>query len=390
MSACCPGGLLSKPPRAGALLSPLAVVLVILTAMCLPLNAHEIRPAIADIRVQELAVDIEISLTLEALVAGLDLADLQDTNASPLSQEYDQLRAMEPVILEREFLAAWPEIVKGIQLFAGETRLTPAIEKILISPTGNIDLPRESQLILHATLPADNSPVSLGWAAAYGPLVVRQVLDSGDGYSGYLTGGETSTAIPRTGRANQTWLTDFLNYIGIGYEHIIPKGLDHILFVLGLFFFSMHLRPLLTQITSFTLAHTVALALGILGVVQVPPAIVEPLIAASIVYVAVENMMTENYRPWRTAVVFGFGLLHGLGFAAVLQEIGLNSGRFLTGLIGFNIGVELGQITVIASAYLLVGLWFGNKVWYRQRVARPASAAIALIGGYWFVQRVFF
>ncbi len=123
---------------------------------------------------------------------------------------------------------------------------------------------------------------------------------------------------------------------------------------------------------------------------QVPPAVVEPLIAASIVYVAVENILTTTYRKSRTLVVFGFGLLHGLGFAAVLGEIGLDPARFITGLIGFNIGVELGQITVIALAYLAVGLWFGQKDWYRNVVAIPASLAIAIVGAFWFVQRVFF
>jgi len=96
-----------------------------------------------------------------------------------------------------------------------------------------------------------------------------------------------------------------------------------------------------------------------------------------------------RYRPWRTAVVFGFGLLHGLGFASVLGDIGLEPKRFVTDLVGFNIGVELGQLTVISGAFLSVGLWFGRKDWYRTVIAIPASTAIAIVGGYWFVERVF-
>jgi hypothetical protein len=174
----------------------------------------------------------------------------------------------------------------------------------------------------------------------------------------------------------------------IGFEHILPKGLDHILFVLGLFFLSLNWRPLLFQVTAFTLAHTVTLALGMLGILRLSPGIVEPLIAASIVYVGVENILMRGLSPWRPAIVFAFGLLHGLGFASVLGEIGLESGRFVSGLIGFNIGVELGQLSVIAIAFVLLALPFGRKPWWRNRIAIPASAVIAAIGAYWFFERI--
>lgn len=178
-------------------------------------------------------------------------------------------------------------------------------------------------------------------------------------------------------------------YLVIGYEHILPKGLDHILFVCGLFLASIKFRPLLLQVTSFTVAHTVSLALAILGFVSVPAAIVEPLIALSIAGVAVENIVFKRMTPWRPAVVFGFGLLHGLGFAGVLLEIGMPQGQFITGLISFNVGVEIGQLTVLA---LLWGVlhWFYHRPWYRVSVQVPASALIAAIGLYWTVERVFF
>ncbi len=180
----------------------------------------------------------------------------------------------------------------------------------------------------------------------------------------------------------------FVRYIAIGFEHIVPKGLDHILFVLGLFFLSMRLKPLLIQVTAFTVAHTVSLALASLGLVSVPASIVEPLIAASIVYVAVENVLRRDINLWRTVVVFCFGLLHGLGFAAVLSDIGLDATRFASGLIGFNVGVELGQLSVILTAYLLVGLPFRKLDWYRNRVAIPASLMIGAVGAFWVVERV--
>ena len=351
--------------------------------------AHEIEPAVADVSVSDSAVDITMDLSLEPLIAGMDLTGLTDTNDSPLSGTYDELRSADPEALEAAFRAAWPDIAEGITLNAGDTALTADITAIEIPPVGDAELPRSSTLQLTAPLPDDDTPVVLGWVAAYGPLVVRQESAGEDAYAAMLPDGGLSAPLPRTGVAEVGGVAAFLDYIGIGFEHIVPKGLDHILFVLGLFFFSLHIRPLLLQVTAFTLAHTVTLALATLEIVSVPASVVEPLIAASIVYIAVENIIGGEMTWRRTAVVFGFGLLHGLGFASVLGDIGLEPARFLTGLIGFNIGVELGQLAVIAAAFLLVGLWFGRKDWYRRVIAVPASVIIGLVGAYWCVERVF-
>ena len=128
-----------------------------------------------------------------------------------------------------------------------------------------------------------------------------------------------------------------------GFEHILPLGVDHILFVLGLFLLAAAWRPLLWQVSAFTLAHTMSLALSIAGVVSLPSRLVETLIAASIAYVAIENLATTKMQPWRPVLVFAFGLLHGLGFASVLRELGLPDGEWVSALVSFNVGVELGQ-----------------------------------------------
>jgi hypothetical protein len=177
-------------------------------------------------------------------------------------------------------------------------------------------------------------------------------------------------------------------YLKLGFTHILPKGTDHILFVLGIFLLSIRLKPILLQVTAFTVAHTITLALTIYGIVSLSPRIVEPMIALSIVYVAVENVVTPKLTPWRVALVFGFGLLHGMGFAGVLAELGLPRSEFLPALLCFNAGVELGQLTVIGVAFLLIGLPFRNRPWYRRRIVIPGSLAIAAVGLYWFVQRV--
>jgi hypothetical protein len=176
-------------------------------------------------------------------------------------------------------------------------------------------------------------------------------------------------------------------YLWLGYTHILPKGLDHILFVLGIFLLSPRWQTMLLQVTAFTIAHSMTLGLSIYGIVSLPSRIVEPLIALSIAYVAIENLVTRELKPWRLVLVFLFGLLHGLGFAGVLEDLGLPREEFLTALLTFNLGVEGGQLTVIAAA-LAVAAPFMKKSWYRQRVVIPASIAIAAIGLYWTVARL--
>ena len=187
--------------------------------------------------------------------------------------------------------------------------------------------------------------------------------------------------------AAMPWQEQFLLFIKAGVEHIIPKGMDHILFVLGLFFYSIMLRPLLWQVTAFTFAHTITLALAASGLVQIPSAIIEPLIALSIVWIAVENCVFKKTSKWRPFIIFSFGLLHGLGFAAVLGEYGLPKGSFVPSLLAFNIGVELGQLLVLLAAIALVWV-FRKRSWYRKWIQIPASLMIALVGLFWFIERV--
>ena len=180
----------------------------------------------------------------------------------------------------------------------------------------------------------------------------------------------------------------FIRTVAIGFTHILPAGLDHVLFVCGLFLLGGGMRTLLLQISAFTLAHSVTLASAALGIVSIPAVIVEPLIALSIAYVAIENLMATKLSRWRLAIVFGFGLLHGLGFAGALLDLGVSQPDLPMTLIGFNVGVELGQIAVIALAALIVRALPLPAARRRQWVTVPASAAIAAIGLFWAVQRI--
>ncbi len=192
---------------------------------------------------------------------------------------------------------------------------------------------------------------------------------------------------PRSG-----WST-FGLYVGIGIGHILPAGLDHILFVLALFLSSTRLKALVIQISTFTIAHTTTLGLAAAGVISPPASIVEPIIAASIAFVAIENLVLGDMPRWRPIVVFIFGLVHGLGFAGFFGELGLPPEQFWSGLIGFNVGVEIGQLSVVAVALGLA--WALRRMMpvdradelYRRYVVRPLSLLIAVIGAWWAVER---
>ena len=333
---------------------------MVLVFTVLPAAAHEIRPTIADVEVGETEVTMRLRATLEALVAGIDVSAVGDTDDAPEAAEYDRLRALPPAELEAALRAAWPEIRDGFIIEVGGERLNAEIVAVEIPEVGDIELPRDSFLTVGATLPEGDAGVQVGLTPAFGTFVPRQVGGGDDAYEGFLDGGELTPELPRAEILTEGAMEVFVRYVVSGFDHIIPKGLDHILFVLGLFLFATQLRPLLWQVTAFTLAHTITLALAATGVVSIPGSVVEPLIAASIVYVAVENILGIGNTKWRTIFVFGFGLLHGLGFASVLGDFGIAQGRFVEALIGFNIGVELGQLAVIAIAFALVG-WFMKK-----------------------------
>jgi hypothetical protein len=182
----------------------------------------------------------------------------------------------------------------------------------------------------------------------------------------------------------------FKVYLQLGFTHILPLGLDHILFVLSLFLLSPSLKIIVWQATAFTIAHSITLGLAMYGLVSSPSHIVEPIIALSIMFVAIENMITQKLRPSRILIVFAFGLIHGLGFAGALKELGLPKREFFNALISFNVGVELGQLTIILAAWFLLGKWFNQKPWYRSRIVNPISVVIALVALYWTVERAFF
>lgn len=429
-----------------------ALVLVAALALCSQARAHEVVPTVLDVDASKGRLVFQLETALESFVAGIDLEDLQNTDDAKNARGYDELRALPPEAMAERFRAYWPEMARGIAVSAEGAPLTLDLREVDVPEVDDLALPRPARIHFEAQLPEGARSFRVGWAPRFGPMILRQQgVDAP--YEGYLEPGVTSPPISLEGGDAVTGWAAFATYLPIGFAHIVPLGLDHILFVLGLFFLAPSLGPLLWQVSAFTVAHTISLALSSLGIVALSPAIVEPLIAASIVYVAVENIAMRRLTPWRPLVVFAFGLLHGLGFAGVLGEIGLPQSGFVPALLGFNVGVEIGQLTVILvalccvwealrvdrgfdealrseaiyaasaaiTALLTVTFWMVPSLpgsasgtapflflamtglfalcWlsvfrrdelhsYTNIVAVPASLAIAVMGGWWFLERV--
>ena len=378
--------LFSRPIN--QVLASLFMGILVVAAGAGTLRAHEIRPAIVDLTFPgDGAVRLEMSLILEAALAEIGV-EHADTDDSPNAQRYDELRELDEAALAAEFERFKARFLEGVRLKAGEASIPLEIVETGFEPVGDTDFARLSRITLAGAAPPGAAEVSYSFDPAFGPSVIRVPDTEGSySYSVYLDDGSQSAPIPVEGGLSLSAGQVFLDYIGIGFTHIVPKGLDHILFVVGLFLLSPRLKPLLIQITAFTVAHSVTLAMAMLGVISLPASIVEPLIALSIVYIAIENLATNRLSPWRPFVVFGFGLLHGLGFAGVLTEFGLSPAHFVSGLIGFNVGVEVGQLAVVAACYALFGAWFSDRRWYRARVTMPMSLAIAAIAVWWVAER---
>ena len=349
-------------------------------------QSHEVNPAIADILQKQDGVQLEIRLNIEALLSGIDLSNVSNTDEAKQSAKYDFYRGRSDIDLKSDFSEIWPSLKTEIKIKQDNELVALRLKNIIVEGQENFDYPRFSTIVFVASVDPYR-PFSFQWSKVYGDIVLRG-QGSVNGFTQYLQAGIESSDITIGERPEYKFSKVFFEYIPVGFTHIIPKGLDHILFVVGIFFLSTKLSALFWQITFFTLAHSVTLAMASLGLVKISPSIVEPLIAASIVYVAVENFYSKALNLRRSIIVFCFGLLHGLGFASVLVEFGLPVQQFVPALVGFNIGVELGQISIVLILFGLIGYWFNTKNWYRKLITLPISTVVGLIGLYWFFERV--
>ncbi|MGD8803892.1 MAG: HupE/UreJ family protein [Gammaproteobacteria bacterium] len=373
----------------------------LLLILCLSLGlldaaqADIVKPALVEISANTKGeVNIEVRASIEALLTGIN-ARYKNTQDAPTAEEYDELRVLQADQLAIEFEPFKQEFLDQIFLKVDGTPVTLEIVDITIPEPGYTKVPRISVINLRGDI--DQSATSLQWyyPASFGDnaVRVRQVDEDNELWHWsewqWLRKDEASEPFSLEEVFTQRPIAEVvLSYVFIGFEHIVPKGTDHILFIIGIFLLSTRMKPLLWQVTMFTVAHTLTLALSMKGYINLPANIVEPLIALSIAYVGIENIFAHSLHKSRLVLVFLFGLLHGMGFAGVLAEFGMPPNAFATALISFNVGVELGQIAVIILMYLLVGLWFRAKPWYHQRITVPASLIISVTGLYWTWDRI--
>ena len=246
----------------------------------------------------------------------------------------------------------------------------------------------DARVILSMSLRCPEAPglltITENWADRFGPhyrTIVSVQSRSGGGGEVVLQDDNRRATID----LGQPAATRFGDFLLLGIEHILT-GLDHLLFLAALLLAARGIWSILATVTAFTMAHSVTLSLAALGLIDLPARLIEPLIAASIIWVAVENLFGAEHSWRRLAVTFLFGLVHGLGFAEVMKELELSGWRLVAGLGGFNIGVEIGQaLVVLVVAPLLI--WARGQSWgWRFRVA--ASVALAAIGAFWLVERI--
>ena len=352
--------------------------------------AHELRPNIAnlDITKNEKTTNakLDLKINLEAIIVGID-PNHSNTKESDQSDLYDEYRKLSPDKLLKKFYEKFNSLDDKIYLTNSSNKYFGTIEQITIPEIGDIEVIRDSTIELSFKNLQEDA-YQFYWDENFGSVILRvNSNDQSELHTEIITKESLSTAFNINEDQSNIFKT-ITDYIVIGFEHILPKGLDHILFVLALFLLSIKFKLLFFQVTYFTIAHSITLFLGVLNIVNISPNIVEPIIAISIAYVAFENLFTNKLNKARPFVIFIFGLLHGLGFAGVLTEIGIPDDLFTTSLVSFNVGVELGQIAVILIAYLLLALPFGKQKWYDTRITKPMSLVIACVGLYWFIERI--
>ena len=362
-------------------------------------NADIVKPALVEISVKtDGTYQIEIRASIEALLTGIN-TQYKNTKDSPNAQAYDDYRVLSSEQLRQSFHSFEKVFLEEIKLIIDGQQAEPHVTKVTIAEPGYVKVPRISLIIVEGVIATSAQSLSWYYPSRFGDnaVRVRQVDEVNEKWHWsswqWLKNDKTSKPFSLTEVFTQQATFEVVStYIISGFEHILPKGLDHILFILGIFLLSARMKPLLWQVTMFTIAHTITLGLSMNGLINLPANIVEPLIALSIAFIGIENILTPKLHRSRLFIVFIFGLLHGMGFASVLSDFGMPENDFAVALISFNVGVEIAQIAIILLAYLVFGYWFrrrlANEQQYRHIIVIPGSLFIALIGLYWTYDRI--
>ena len=356
----------------------------------LNLSAHEIKPAIVEFNKVKNQINIVLKFNAEAFLANIDASDYKETINFSNSIKYSELRLLPGEILKEKVFESRDQIINSIFIKTSKKQLNLKLVEIDVLEEKNIEKVRFTKVYLKTEIKFIETPITFSTKKIFGPLIFKNFSnidkDTDKPQSQWLKPGNQTSKLGSLQVKNNT--TNF-SILGIwnGILQIILYGFDHILFILGLFFFSHKLKPLLIQVTTFTIAHSITLIFGGLGYITISPLIIEVIIAASIIWIGFENLFRKKMKVSRLGVIFTFGLIHGLGFASMFKPKGLEGTDYYLNLLSFNIGIELGQLITLLPLIILIPL-FNRLSWYRILIAMPASIIIALFGVEMFIDRI--
>ena len=356
----------------------------------LNLSAHEIKPAIVEFNKVKNQINIVLKFNAEAFLANIDASDYKDTINFSNSIKYSELRLLPGEILKEKVFESRDQIINSIFIKTSKKQLNLKLVEIDVLEEKNIEKVRFTKVYLKTEIKFIETPITFSTKKIFGPLIFKNFSnidkDTDKPQSQWLKPGNQTSKL---GSLQVKTNTTNFSILGIwnGILQIILYGFDHILFILGLFFFSHKLKPLLIQVTTFTIAHSITLIFGGLGYITISPLIIEVIIAASIIWIGFENLFRKKMKVSRLGVIFTFGLIHGLGFASMFKPKGLEGTDYYLNLLSFNIGIELGQLITLLPLIILIPL-FNRLSWYRILIAMPASIIIALFGVEMFIDRI--
>ncbi|MEQ1910177.1 MAG: HupE/UreJ family protein [Vicinamibacterales bacterium] len=308
-------------------------------------------------------------LRMESFAGGVTSTSASDSAARDL-----RLRELASQIIDRVVLFVDGHEVRPVSVdYTPPPAVVPAGEFALASYT------------LHGQMPASSRTLRWYYGLVADPYPLTLALADGSSTTEVVLGDAWSTALPLNGPgARLSFWVRSIRYVTVGYRHILPAGFDHVLLIIGLCLLGSQIRPVLEQIAVFAVAHALVMALAVYGLVSVPTRSVEPLFGLMIAFVGIENVLTQAVSVWRVALVLVSGLVHGVGMAGTLTKLPLPSADRMVALIGVNVGIDAGQLTIVALVALVV-IWWRNRSWYRARVVVPVSLAIAAAGLFWTV-----
>lgn len=354
-----------------------AIFLLGFAGCCL---AHAPGLSSADFIIKTQGVDVRITFSLQDIEAFVPMDSDQDAEVTAIEMESAKPR-----------IAEW--VLKGVQIKLNLQNAQPmAAGVVQFDQKNNTSIEfqykqtPDRQLEIQANF-LNKLPMNHKLFVSIKDIAGHNISEKMLSRSNNIMVLDRSTATMDSKSENTQKSSTFTEFLLLGIEHILT-GYDHLLFLFSLLVVTRSFWPAIKIITFFTIAHSITLGLAGLNIIDIPGYVIEPLIAATIIYVAVENLIRGDHPKGRQWLAFFFGLIHGFGFAAVLREMGISS--YETGimipLFSFNLGVELGQITV--TVIVLPIIWWLHKQSAIESKLTPVCSVFAgLAGAYWLIER---